>query len=373
MAATWDAMVAAGLLVPDAPPDDDRRQLLALLVERGATVEQMCEAERCGNLAALAGDLLLEQPAALDEAAVAGRLGITTERVRDAMRASGLPVPDPCVAAYTERDVEMLAALEPALELFPGDVGLQLLRVISSSIARIADASVAAYIDNVERGIATSGGSQLEHAHAIDEAMGVLGGTIDALGPLLVRHMQQAIVRSRLSRQDVSGYEVARLAIGFVDLVGFTPLSQRVPVGELAGLVTAFEATASDLITEWGGRLVKLIGDEVMFVAVSPDHACAIAEGLLTRFLDDERGIVPRGAITYGEVLVSGGDYYGPVVNLAARLAGAAVPLEVLVTAEVCDAVEGDAHHGPLVPAGRRMLKGFADPVPVWSLGPAPS
>ena len=76
--------------------------------------------------------------------------------------------------------------------------------------------------------------------------------------------------------------------------------------------------------------------------------------------------MLPRGGVSFGEVLVRGGDYYGSIVNLAARLVDQAVPQEVLVTGGLAEAA-GDGWS--FEPAGRRMVKGFKEPVPVWSLG----
>ena len=73
-----------------------------------------------------------------------------------------------------------------------------------------------------------------------------------------------------------------------------------------------------------------------------------------------------RGAVAFGPVLQRAGDYYGPVVNLASRVAELAVPYEILVTEELVHAAE----HWSLAfkPAGRRMLKGFEEPVSLWEL-----
>ena len=74
--------------------------------------------------------------------------------------------------------------------------------------------------------------------------------------------------------------------------------------------------------------------------------------------------VLPRGGIAFGEVLVRGGDYYGAVVNLASRLADQAVPSELLVTEQLAEAATGCTFE----PAGRRVMKGFAEPVTVRSL-----
>jgi len=130
----------------------------------------------------------------------------------------------------------------------------------------------------------------------------------------------------------------------------------------LLRLVTRFEATAHDLVTAHGGRLVKLIGDEVMFATVDVASACAIARGLT------EAADVPaRGGLAFGEVVTSGGDLYGPTVNLASRIADVAIAGEVLVNDAIVAELVGDDAYA-FEPAGRRQLKGFAEPVRLWSL-----
>ena len=85
-------------------------------------------------------------------------------------------------------------------------------------------------------------------------------------------------------------------------------------------MIERFEETAYDVATARDGRVVKLIGDEVMFVTVDPAAACDIGLTLFERFADDA-AVTPRGGLAYGDLLLRGGDYYGAVVNLAARVA----------------------------------------------------
>jgi adenylate cyclase len=101
-----------------------------------------------------------------------------------------------------------------------------------------------------------------------------------------------------------------------------------------------------------------------MVVALDPLSGCETVLGLMRDL--DARGIAPHGGLAFGDVVVRHGDYYGPVVNLASRLSDEAIPGEVLVDPGVADAVEVE---GLLFePAGRRLLKGFAEPVRVSAL-----
>jgi adenylate cyclase len=134
---------------------------------------------------------------------------------------------------------------------------------------------------------------------------------------------------------------------------------------ELAAVIERFEETAYDVATERDGRVVKLIGDEVMFVTIDPAAACDIALTLFERFAED-RSVTPRGGLAYGELLLRGGDYYGPIANLAARVAQIAVPNEILMTMAMADAVAGAGF--AIEPAGKRMLKGFDEPVALASV-----
>jgi adenylate cyclase len=118
---------------------------------------------------------------------------------------------------------------------------------------------------------------------------------------------------------------------------------------------------------------VKHVGDEVMFVEADPVIACEIALQLVESFADS--AVAPHAGVSYGLLIARGGDYYGSVVNLASRIADLAVPGEVLVTeglqiaASTEGAVAGGAGLGfEFEPAGRRLLKGMAEPVPLASV-----
>jgi adenylate cyclase len=159
----------------------------------------------------------------------------------------------------------------------------------------------------------------------------------------------------------------SRFAVGFVDLVGFTATTWSMTSDELLAFMQSFQARTYDAVTGAGGRVVKHIGDEIMFATPDPTTGCAIALDLVEAFADD--AAPPRAGLAYGTVLARHGDLYGPVVNVAARLADVAVPGEVLAAATIADEVTDPA----LVfePAGRRQLKGFPTPIRTVSVARA--
>jgi adenylate cyclase len=221
---------------------------------------------------------------------------------------------------------------------------------------------VSLFLQDVEAPHVAAGGSEVALAQKNLNAIELLLGLRPLIDVLFRAHVEEAIRRSRVARTSQSPYHTFAMAIGFVDLVGFTPLADQLSPAELGRLVGDFEARAYDAVAEHGGRVVKLIGDEVMFVAVDAEAACRAALALISGFRDGGRA-TPRGAVAFGDLVIRGGDYYGPLVNLAARLAELAVPSELLVTPEVASRAPGVA----FVPAGRRMPKGFTTPVELLS------
>jgi adenylate cyclase len=356
---------AAGLYDPDAPNAADRIALLECLTARGVTIEQMVRSERPGStLTGLASDLMINPGAHLRLADVAARTGINVDRIVAIRRDLGLAPVDPEEPRFADRDVQSFASFAVATRLFGEQVTGHFARVMGSSLACIAEAVVSMFIVNVERPIREAHGSEIELARTNVRAMEAAEVVPAILQSVFRSHLEESIRRFRLAREGRS-IDTFRLAVGFVDLVGFTSISRRMEARELTDTMERFESTAHEVATANGGRVVKLIGDEVMFVAIDVAAACEIALTLVERFANDP-AVIPRGGLAHGGVLIRGGDYYGPLVNLAARLAELAVANELLVTRDVA----AEAHTGRFrfEPAGKRLPKGFDAPVTLLTL-----
>jgi len=356
---------AAGLYDPGAPNAAERLELLEWLSARGVTIEQMKRSRLPGGtLTGLAADLTINPGAHLKLAELADRAGLTVEQVEAIRRSAGLASVDPEDPRFADRDVESFAAFAVGTQLFGEQATRHFGRVMGFSLARIAEAVVSMFLVNVEGPLLKAHGTELELAQANLRATEAADVVPAVLQSVFRAHLEEAIRRSRLAREGRS-IDTVRMAVGFVDLVGFTTLSRRMEPRELADMVERFESTAHEVATAKDGRIVKLIGDEVMFVAVDAAAACDIALTLVERFAGDPT-VTPRGGLAHGELLNRGGDYYGPVVNLAARLAELAVPNELLVTPEV--AARARADHLRFEPAGKRLPKGFDEPVTLLAL-----
>ena len=123
--------------------------------------------------------------------------------------------------------------------------------------------------------------------------------------------------------------------MGFADLVSFTRVSRELDERGLAELVEGFEARASDVVAEHGGRLVKTLGDEVLFTAPGPAGGRHDRAGPRRR--EREEGPDVRIGLAYGPVLPVMGDVFGTTVNLAARLTAIARPGTIIVDSELAD------------------------------------
>ncbi len=355
--------VAAGLLDPASPTADERRELLVWLDSLGIPVEQMVAACAEGQLASLPGDLALRPGARVTLTELAARTGMDPDEITRVRRASGFPRVESGAAAYTDDDVVMLELYRLAATMFSGEELFHFLRVVGTSMRRIAEAAGEMFLRDVE-GPQVQGPHVSELGRARTSLDGIELGRAAAglFEPMFRAHMELAVVATRRARAGHDDYSTVPLTVGFVDLTGFTERAGRAGPDELLRLVQTFESLANDLVIEHGGRLVKLIGDEVMFVTIEPGAACEIAGGLVHAADTDA-----RGGLAHGEVVASGGDLYGPVVNLASRITDLAIPGEVLVNEAVMRSVTDRTFE----PAGRRALKGFAEPVRLWSLAGA--
>lgn len=268
--------------------------------------------------------------ASLTSIDVAREAGIELAQARRLWRALGFPPAGDSEKIFTPADVEVVRAVRNLLEMgstHPDDV-LQLTRVIGQSLARVADAQVTAAADRL---------SQLRPEAVPDEtALAALVDRIETLAPSLEqflgyvwrRHLLAAL--RRRSAAPAAGDRPC--TVGFADLVGFTALSQSLAPRELAAIVDRFEAIAYEHIPERGGRVVKMIGDEVMFAVDDGAFAADIAIALVEACARDT--LVPdvRVGVASGPTLSWEGDLYGPTVNLASRLVNFARPGTVLVS-----------------------------------------
>jgi adenylate cyclase len=149
-------------------------------------------------------------------------------------------------------------------------------------------------------------------------------------------------------------------AMMFLDLVGYTRLTEDHGDDAAAALAEALAALVYHSARQHAGVPVKWLGDGVMVWFREPAAAVLSALELVARL--PAAGLpAAHVGVAAGPVVIQGGDYFGRTVNLAARLAGHADPGQVLVSASVAEAAPPEGVR--FVALGRRRLKGFAQPV----------
>ena len=341
----------------------DEAELHAWLVEHGAAPGAATAAIRAGHAEALVSDVILTGGAHASARDLAMRHGVDVSSVVGMFHDLGVAVPDPDEPLFTDADADLAETMGSAKSLGILN-GVDVMRVIAGSLERIAEAAVAVYVQGQEEDLKRRRASVVECAESNMRATGLALAIGTGLGPIFRHHLRQAVARQRVMQEGVSAPEMARLVVGFVDLVESTAMQADLDPVALGRQVSRFEARAFDVTSAGGGRLVKFIGDEIMVAAPDPVAGCRIVVDLIDAFTED--GTQPRAGLVHGEVLFRHGDYYGPVVNLAARLVDAAIPGEALVDVSVVEAVKDESL--AFESAGRRMVKGFAAPVAVWTL-----
>ena len=149
-------------------------------------------------------------------------------------------------------------------------------------------------------------------------------------------------------------------------MVGYSRLMGADEAGTLASLKRHRETIFDPAVAAHNGRIVKLIGDEVMFATSEPAAACRIARELCAA-VDGEPSLPrARGAVGYGLVWARDGDYYGSLVNLISRSVKAADEGAVVVTAEVVERCEADGAPLRTAALGPLRLRGIERPVPLF-------
>ena len=354
----FDALEAAGIANAR-----QRVGLIEYLDGLGFTADEMIEAERRGRLFGLAGDALQWSGRPIHTLpTAAAALGVPEDELTHAWEALGLTVGDPATSFLSQADVDGLTAWATLRKVAGEDAALNFLRVLGASMARLAEASGSMIRIAQPELMMTHTQDELTTALAYRSVAELVPG-LSTLMDAVFRHQ---ITSARTYFEGVISDASASVTcgVGFADLSGFTALTQRLTPDELAELLVEFGGAVSDVVHADGGRVVKFIGDEVMWVTATPELLAKVALDLVEYPRAREAGLLVRAGLGYGSVLALGGDYFGTPVNLAARLVGAAAPGQILASTDVRD----ELPDWPAIPLDPLTLKGFDEPVVAYDL-----
>ncbi len=366
-----DELIALGLLDPAEPDAEERQRLLQFLMARGATIDDLERSRDIGALVGASLDQTLRPGPRLTRRELSWRTNLDDDVLVRLRQAMGLPDPGSHVAIYTEADVLAARAFERLALLFGEAVALQLMRVAGAALARVSEAAVSAFMVNVHAPLRATSANEVATGRAFAEVVSSLPDVARLLEVQLRHHVEAAVHQFSLTRSDPKSgapseaADLVNLTVGFADVVGSTAWARSITPTDFAAALQHFATLAGDIVAARGGRVVKLIGDEIMFVAADPGVACELGLDIVAACADQDGFPPVRVGAATGSVISRDGDYHGEVVHLASRLVRAADPGAVVVTSACARGAATGGGGLVFRSVGVRGLRGFDEPVEV--------
>ncbi|HEX2316183.1 MAG TPA: adenylate/guanylate cyclase domain-containing protein [Thermomonospora sp.] len=269
--------------------------------------------------------------------------GVTPDFSKRLWRAFGYPHMGDDQVAFTEGDIDALCRIRKLMDdgVLDEDGVIRLVRAFGQTMTRLAEWQVDLLTSMLSQD-SQEPPSPEDVRRLVDMAERHLGD----LEPLVLhawrRQLAAAGTRALAMAATADDLVPARslATVGFADMVSFTQMSRELDEPELARVVERFEETAADVVASNGGRLVKTLGDEVLFSADSPELGGEIALSMAEAIKDETEMPDVRVGVAYGPVLPMRGDVFGTTVNLAARLTSIARPGSVVIDAELAAELE---------------------------------
>jgi class 3 adenylate cyclase len=370
-------LVELGIVAPEAdgsfrPTGVLRVRLADALEQSGISLEDLSQLISSGRLSFSFLDLLFPRPAVYSDRTygqLTAERGLPLEMIEAIHEAIGLPTPSP-----DEWVREDDAAMFPIAQLALG-LGLEapmigrILRVYGENLRRIAQAEPDFYHTYVELPLLRSGMSEMQMRELATEMSAQLIPVIQQLIQWIywrhfehytmehiVEHVEAAMEEAGIERKR----EVKPPAIAFLDLTGYTRLTEERGDEAAAELASSLAGLVQREAQRRGGRPVKWLGDGVMFHFPDPGQAVLCGMEMVERA---PASGLPQAhvGVNAGPVVFRDGDYFGRTVNVASRIASRAGPSEVLVSQDVVEMASADGI--AFVEVGPVELKGVARPV----------
>lgn len=308
------------------PRPPDREQLVDLL-----------EAFLLGEVPSLTGNEL------------AAEVGISHDEAQQRWRSLGFSAVGPDVPAFTHADLEALQLTQRLVDigLITSEDESALARTLGRSFARLAEWQMGL--------LATIVDPDTMSREELREVMEVVTPTVESLQNYVWRrHTLSAASRLLLAAPAPTGEGAegeegedategdAPLGVGFADIVNYTRQSRSLTRSEIARMIDDFEGRGLEIISAYGGRVIKSIGDELLFVADDPADIARIGLDLIAEGERNEHFPQLRVGLAWGPALARLGDVLGPVVNVASRLTSTSRPGRVLVDRALADELQDD-------------------------------
>lgn len=350
-----DGLRAMGIDHPLIPDDDELVETVSFLQDMGVELDEMIGRD----LSLLPGPRIMRPDAQPHPTAL---MDYDDEFTKHVILALGFHY-DADHLGLTPAEASALRFFTDLRSFLPEDDVLTVVRSVGTATARISRSITSTLRLNYETPILEESGSIVEVARAYEALIADLfPNFLQALDATVRRHLAR-LAGERVEWTVDSAHSATRefVVIGFVDLVGFTEFTERAESAVFIEALTLFEREVNEIVVSAGGALVKLIGDEAMFAAPGADAANRILDGLGGLSLGSSGLSAVRVGIAAGQAVAAGGDYYGMVVNTAARAVGIAEPATAVLTAEAAELLGGGFEA-----IGPRELRGIAEPIALF-------
>ncbi|WP_106403505.1 adenylate/guanylate cyclase domain-containing protein [Actinocorallia populi] len=290
-------------------------------------------------------ELLLGGELSYTRADAAELTGVSRKFAERLWRSFGFAGPADEVPAFSDSDLDALRRIQGLMERGTSEeLVLRQARALGQTMARLAE---------WQTGILLGSGSE---SQLLSE------GYLAEMERLVVhawrRQLAASVARALASASDGDLPGRGPVAVGFADMVSFTAMSRELSELELGRVVERFEETASDIVAAHGARLVKTLGDEVLYAADDARTGVEIGMAISEAVRDETEVPDVRVGMAYGSVLPLMGDIFGTTVNMASRLTSIARPGTLVADPALAAELEGDPAY-ELVRIVRRPVRGL--------------
>ncbi len=347
-----------GVLTPDdegrfAPGEAHRIRVIDGFEAAGVPLDVLVRAQDAGIISvAYYGDLHAApgHPSSRTYQAFQTSLGERGHLLPSMFGAFGIAEPDTTSHLSLEDEAfleDWAALIEATGEI---DLTLQILRQFGESTRRASVAALEGYAQYVERmGPEFEGVPSQDTYDRVFLPWATAARTLPALAEWLTRHhisreIDDYSIQATEQVLAATGYVPSRPgvepAVAFLDLTGFTTLTQERGDAIAAEVALRLADLASRIATAHRGRVVKLLGDGVLSQFANVIDAVEASLQLLDRLADAD---LPPGhvGVTHGPIVARDGDIFGRTVNLAARISDVTPSGELYVPASIGEALTG--------------------------------
>ena len=353
----------------------ERARLVDYLLRHGVARAELVEAARTNQLPMLVLSETLAGKATVTRKQMAKQAGVPVELVEALSRSLGVASGHEDETVYTDREIQAIRLIGALRSVYSDDDLIEVASVVGRAVHEIAEAALELFRRRFSKPFSEAGAGELEMMLRLATMIDLTVPTTGPLLELVLRRQLEVTSRSEAVMQmERTGGQLdgqVELAVGFADIVGFTAVSAKLNALEVSQLAGRLLRAAESVFPGHGARVVKTIGDAVMFTA--PDAASAAkAAGDLLREWEVNDAPPLRVGIAEGPMLRAYADYFGRTVNIASRLTDAA-PAGKIYLQKSRPAVRADTWKAARLRArdgGEKSLKGVEGKIAVVELAP---